>query len=144
MESPINDLLTDIEQIASGIPSRPRYRAASMFLETVHTTPVDTLFEKAHYKKLVDDLSYMVSKYNELNTLGYVLKARGKMREAELAFALNMSIFEFEPNCWYAMGKHKYDLGENKEAKDLLTRVLDFYPESKNTKAMLEKIEERS
>jgi len=144
VESPSNDLATDIDQIAIGLPSKPRYGGAAILFDAFEKEPIDSLFEIAYYRPLLYKVYDEAKGPSELNTLGYVLKARGAIREAELVFYMNRNLFKYNPNTWDSLGEiylfqEKYD-----DAKANYARVLELDPKNKNAEEMLKKIEEKS
>ena len=96
VESPINDLRTDISQIASGLPSQPRYRGVSLLEEAMKKESIDSLYAKTNYRPLLNKVYKEISKPSELNTYGYVLKAKGETRKAEFVFYMNSEFYTFQ------------------------------------------------
>lgn len=143
VESPVNDLRTDVDQIAIGLPSKPRYRAASEVYAALKTNSADSLLSKNHYRKLLYDVHSEISRPSELNTLGYVFKAAGEPKRAELAFYLNRNIYQFDPNCWDSLGEIYFYQGRFLEAQFCYEKVVEMAPGNQNAIEMLKKIEEK-
>ena len=91
VESPKNDLVTDVEQLALGFPSKPNYEGANYLFKLLDTKPLEVIQKNIneHYKIL------RTKKHNskELNTLGYVLLKNKRLEEALLCFELNTYLF---------------------------------------------------
>lgn len=98
VESPRNDLLNDLKQIATETASKPNYLAASYFLDLfdqVETKEVNKNIRE-HYSAIYG----LACKSRELNTLGHVYLSAGKIDEAILVFYLNTYLFRYEPNVY--------------------------------------------
>ena len=98
VESPRNDLLNDLKQIATETASKPNYLAASYFLnlfDQVETKGVNKNIRE-HYNAIYG----LACKSRELNTLGHVYSSAGKIDEAILVFYLNTYLFRYEPNVY--------------------------------------------
>lgn len=140
VDSPINDMKTDLAQIAMGLPSKPRYRAVPILNDAMNESLVDSLLLKKNYQPLLREVYREISKSSELNTYGYVLKAQGELRKAELAFYLNRNIYRWDPNTWDSLGEIYFDQERYEDAKVTYEKVLELDPENENAKEMLEKI----
>lgn len=141
VEKPLNDLATDIKQIALGIPSRPRYRAVSILDEVLANEAIDSLYKRKNYRPLLRKVYSEVSKSSELNTYGYVLKAVGELKKAEFVFYLNRNLFRTNPNTWDSLGEIYLEQEKYEEAKFNYEKVAAMDPENENAIAMLKKIE---
>jgi tetratricopeptide (TPR) repeat protein len=136
VETPQNDLLTDIGQIALGLPSQPNYMAASYLMNLFEKTSVaeiradlNTYFYKTH--------DYL-GKSSELSTLGYVLLRSGRIEEAVLVFEFNFYFFRYNP---YVIGSYANALeqqGELEKAREFYERALKIDPENKRVKKLYE------
>ena len=138
VETPQNDLLTDIGQIALGLPSKPNYKAANYLMNLLEEKSVEeiradlnTYFYKAH-----DHLG----KSSELNTLGNVLLRSDRIEEAVLVFEFNSYFFRYDP---YILGSYAKGLavqGETKKAKEFYERALKINPENKWVRRLYEEL----
>lgn len=140
VESPINDLVTDVQQIAMGCPSKPRYRGVQVFQDQFAKEPIDSLVAqprpliRAIYRELVGP--------SELNTYGYVLKSAGEMEKALLVFRINKFLNKFTPNVHDSLGEQYFDMEDFEAAKTCYEKVLELKKEDENALAMLEKIDQ--
>lgn len=138
VETPQNDLLTDIGQIALGLPSKPNYKAANYLMNLLEEKSVEeiradlnTYFHKTH-----DHLG----KSSELNTLGNVLLRSNRIEEAVLVFEFNSYFFRYDP---YILGSYAKGLavqGETKKAKEFYERALKINPENKWVRRLYEEL----
>jgi thiol-disulfide isomerase/thioredoxin len=144
VESPTNDLLTDIEQIALGIPSKPRYKAVSVLHEQMINNSLDSLGHDADYGALIRKIYREVSRASELNTYGYVLKVAGEMDKAEFVFGINTVLFRHEPNTWDSLGEVNFEQEKYDLSKLNYENVLRLDPENEDAKKMIAKIEKES
>ena len=123
VESPVNDLETDLAQIATGIPSKPNYRGASYMISLFNQKNITEI------KASERDYFYTVYRLlkgnaSELNTLGYVLLEAGRVDEALLLFELNARYFRFDPNVYDSYGEALAKVGQTGKAIEMYERVL--------------------
>ncbi len=140
VERPVNDLDTDIAQIALGFPSQPRYQAVAI-LNNHFQTHKDSLH--SDFKSTLNKMYRNVSGPGELNTYGYVLMAAEKYDLAELAFKANARIFPFDPNVHDSLGELYIELEKYNEAKGCFERVLNIKNEDERASEMLTTVEEK-
>ena len=129
VETPQNDLLTDIGQIALGLPSQPNYRAANYLMNLLEEKSVAEIRAdlNTYFYKTYDHLG----KSSELNTLGKVFLHSYRIEEAILVFEFNFYFFRYDP---YIIGSYAKGLavqGETKKAKEFYERALKIHPENK-------------
>ena len=138
VERPLNDLETDLAQIAMGAASLPRYRAVQRLSMLLETQPMDSI--SSPNRPYLRELYRAVTGPGELNTYGYVLKAQGRKREALLVFRINAALFRFTPNCHDSLGE-LYAEQENWEAaKNCYEEVIRLKGEDEHAAAALEEI----
>lgn len=120
VEEPVNDLETDIAQIALGFPSTPSYRAANYLMEYFDAK------EGAEWNvdQFARGLRYHVQRSSELNTLGYVYMDAGKLEEALKVFELNTKLFPHEHNVYDSYAEALAENGDVDLARDYYERVL--------------------
>lgn len=138
VESPSTDLLTDVAQIALGYPSAPNYKGASYFLDLFDKMTMDEVYEDI--QNIYNTAYYKVGRSAELNTLGKVLKAGGKNKEASLVFQLNTY---YHSSVWYTHNSYAELLTEMEnysEAVKAYEKVISIYPDNEKAKAELERI----
>jgi tetratricopeptide (TPR) repeat protein len=139
VESPKNDLITDVAQIALGFPSKPNYEGANYLFKILDTEPLE-MTEKnmnAHYRVLIKK----VHKSKELNTLGYVLLRSNRTKEALICFELNTYLFRYNPNVYDSYGEALALSGEHVKALKMYEKVLEIDPENKNAMAQIKHLE---
>ena len=129
VETPQNDLLTDIGQIALGLPSQPNYKAANYLMNLLEEKSVEEVRAdlNTYFYKTYDYLG----KSGELNTLGNVYLHSDRIEEAILVFEFNFYFFRYNP---YIIGSYAKGLalkGETKKAKEFYERALKIDPENK-------------
>lgn len=140
VESPRNDLVTDMAQIALGYPSDPNYRAANFLLDHFEKFPLKKMQEDFHF--YLTNAYHLASKSDEMNTLGYVLLEADEIEKALFVFKLNTYIFRYEPNVYDSYGEAMAAAGRVKDAKMLYEKVLALDPENENAKQQLLALEE--
>ncbi len=138
VERPLNDMATDISQIALGIPSKPRYQAVQIIDEMFGKEPIDSL--QTNIMDVARKIYRVCSGLSELNTYGYVLIAQGKSLEAEIVFKLNKILYRYHPKVYdslgeYYMNQEKYDL-----AKENYIKVLEIDIQDQNAIKQLNEI----
>ena len=139
VESPKNDLVTDVAQIALGFPSKPNYEGANYLFKLVDTKPLEVIQKNKneHYKIL----RTKTHNSKELNSLGYVLLKNKRTKEALLCFELNTKLFEYLPNVYDSYGEALAINGEYLKALKMYERVLMIEPENKNAKTLIKHLE---
>ena len=123
VESPVNDLQTDLAQIAFGFPSTPNYRGASYLMDLFKTTEIEDI--KANEMEHLYAV-YRLIKGNpsELNTLGYVLLESGQIEEALLTLYFNMRYFRYDPNVYDSYAEALARDGQKEKAIEMYEKVL--------------------
>jgi len=138
VEKPVNDLETDIAQIALGYPSEPSYRGANYVIKMLAENTHEDI--QANYRTYLNAAYRLTSKSNELNTLGYVLLAAGQVEDAVLTFKFNTRFFPKDPNVYDSYAEGLAIQGETDLAIENYEKVLEMDPENKNAKEQLEKL----
>lgn len=139
VESPKNDLITDVVQIALGYPSIPNYEGANYLFKIFDTETFETTNKNfnMHYKIL----RKKSKQSKELNSLGYVLLHSKRNKEALLCFELNTYLFKFNPNVYDSYGEALALNGEHLKALNMYKKVLEIDPENKNAKTQIKNLE---
>ena len=122
VERTLNTLETDLTQIAVDCPSEPRYRAVNYLHEQFQTTEPDSLYVRG--KEVIRAVYREVAGSGELNTYGYVLKAAGRLEQAEFVFFLNTRLFPYDPNVYDSLGELYVAMEAYEKAKNCYDRVL--------------------
>jgi tetratricopeptide (TPR) repeat protein len=121
VESPVNDLTTDVAQIALGYPSEPNYRGATYLLKLMQEFTLEEINES--YSEHLIQVYYAQQRQSELNTLGYVLLDAGKVDEALMVFEMNTKFYPFEPNVYDSYGEALEKSGKKLEAIEVYKKV---------------------
>ena len=140
VESPVNNLITDVAQIALGFPSKPNYRAANFAMQYFEFTDIKDL--EANYDNLFNSLRYFAKESKELNTLGYVFLNRKDYDKALLIFKINTIIFEYEPNVYDSYGEALAKSGFKQKAIEQYKKVLKIDPLNSHAKEQIKKLKE--
>lgn len=122
VESPNNDLVTDLAQIALGFPSQPNYRGATYMMDLIHKNTLEIIEEN----KMTHlwELYYTVVGSKELNTLGHVYLEAGKIEEALLTFDFNTILFRDEARVYESYAEALEQAGQLEEAITNYEKVL--------------------
>ncbi|MEM6297988.1 MAG: hypothetical protein AAF740_04775 [Bacteroidota bacterium] len=122
VESPVNDLETDLAQIALGYPSKPNYRGASYLLDLFEEDGAveDETKQVEHFYEVYD----LISSSSELNTLGHVLLEAGKTEEAVMTFYFNTLYFQYEPRVYKSYAEALAKAGKKEDAIQNYEKVL--------------------
>ena len=141
VERPLNSLDIDITQIALGFPSQPRYQAARTVYNFLELKSAESLL--VNMKELIRATYRVVSTASELNTLGYVFKAKDEEQAAELVFKLNAKLFKYDPNVYDSLGELYFDTGRFEESKACFEEVLSLDQDNVRAKDMITLIDNR-
>jgi hypothetical protein len=141
VESPSNDLYTDLAQIALSVPSKPNYKGATYLLDLFNSKSVEEI--KANERKhLLDVYSLIKGNPSELNTLGYVLLESGRIEEALLTFYFNSLYFRYNPNVYDSYGEALVKSGQTAGAIEMYEKVLLLDRSHKNAAEQLKLLKE--
>lgn len=129
VETPQNDLLTDIEQITLGLPSQSNYKVVNYLMNLLEGKSVEEIRAdpNTYFYKTHDHLG----KSSDLKTLGKVFLRSDRIEEAVLVFEFNFYFFQYDP---YITGSYAQGLavqGEKKKVEEFYERVLKIHPENK-------------
>lgn len=138
VESPSTDLLTDVAQIALGYPSSPNYAAANYFLQVFDSMSMDEIYKDIN--NIYRDAYYKVGRYVELNTLGHVLAAADKKKEAIFVFRLNTYYFPNVAATHKNYGELLVEMEEYPEAIKEYEKAVALNPKDENASAELARI----
>lgn len=136
VESPVNDLMTDIAQIALGYPSEPNYRAANYLMAQFDEGSTIEISE------LYSQIRRMAQGTRELNTLGYVYLHANRVDEAVKVFELNKMLNPFDHNVYDSYAEALAKKGENRLAIENYERVLLLDRFNTNAREQLERLRE--
>ncbi|MEM9984811.1 MAG: hypothetical protein AAF804_06920 [Bacteroidota bacterium] len=142
VEFPRNDLLTDLGQIALGLPSEPNYPAANYLMQQIDSLGIEAIW--ADVQPHVRKSWKLVGKSSELNTLGYVYLRAGRVEEALFVFKLNTIFFPFNPNTWDSYAEGLVEAEESDAALAAYKRALELNPENSEVEAAITRLEGKS
>lgn len=140
VESPSTDLLTDVAQIALGYPSAPNYTGANYILQVFDTMTMDEVYKDI--QNIYRTAYYKVGRFAEFNTLGKVLSAAGKKKEALLVFQFNTY---YHPGSWYgykSYGELLVEMENYPQAIKAYEKLISLNPENEEAKAELKRLNE--
>lgn len=138
VEEPVNDLETDIAQIALGFPSTPSYRAANYMMEYFSNNDGP----EWNVDQFARGLRYHVQRSSELNTLGYVYLSADKLDEALKVFELNTKLFPHEHNVYDSYAEALAINGDTELAQACYEKVLLLDRFNENATQQIAKLQE--
>ena len=121
VESPNNDLETDLAQIALGYPSNPNYRGATRMINLLKLNSTDSVKTNIEY---LNEVYGLVKSPSELNTLGYVYLESDRIDKALTIFYYNTRFFKYNPNVYDSYAEALAKSGQNGEAIKNYEKVL--------------------
>ena len=121
VESPNNDLETDLAQIALGYPSNPNYRGATRMINLFKSNSIDDVKTSIDY---LNEVYRLVKSPSELNTLGHVYLESGRVDEALTIFYYNTRFFKYNPSVYSNYAKALSKSGKTEEAIKNYEKVL--------------------
>lgn len=139
VESPRNNLKTDLQQIALGVSSEPNYRGASYLIDVLEKMTPKEVFDTDYY---FYDCYRLICKSSELNTLGYVFLRAGEIDKALLVFRFNRYYFKHEPLVYTSLAEAYLGANKKVQAIENYKKVLELDPENKTAKEKLASLEE--
>lgn len=142
VEFPRNDLITDLTQIAYGIPSKPSYLGANYIMNYLEEKSL-----KEFYKNLNSQFQHiydLIGKSKELNTLGYVYLRSNRIEEALIVFQLNTYYFPNNPNVFLSFAEALELKGDIKNAILNYQTVTKLDPKNSNAKEKLKLLKEKA
>jgi tetratricopeptide (TPR) repeat protein len=143
VERPIGELAYDLAQIDRGVPATPRYRAVSILYELINAHDDQYIYTDDDRKSIIREVYREVSGPAELNSLGYVLKAAGRLNDAQFVFEMNTRLFSYTPNCFDSLGELYLENEEYQLAKECFERVKALEPNDERAIAVLDEISKK-
>jgi len=138
VESPNTDILTDVAQIALGYPSAPNYAGANYMLQVFDTMSMDEVYKDIN--NIYRNAYYKVCRYAELNTLGRVLSAAGRKKEALLVFQFNTYYYSGNPVTYESYGELLVEMENYPEAIKQYEKLVSLDPKNEEAIAELKRI----
>lgn len=140
-EYPVESLERDLEKILSGKPYTPSYKS----FPQVNDWLVQGILsdENVSPRGLADHLRKVVGSESELNSCGYVLMARGNLKEAISVFRTNVNLYPESSNCFDSLGEAYTKANLKDNAIFCYERAVALDPKNENAIAQLAKLKER-
>lgn len=139
-EYPVESLERDLEKILSGKPYTPSYKSFPQVNEWLVQGILSD--ENVSPRGLADQLLKVVGSESELNSYGYVLMARGNLKEAISIFRANINLYPESSNCFDSLGEAYAKAGLNDNAIICYERAVALDPKNENAIAQLAKLKE--
>ncbi|MHA7128252.1 hypothetical protein [Algoriphagus namhaensis] len=140
VEYPVNDLETDLAQIALGVASEPNYRAATYLLELFETEPLDSIYQ--NIQDHFNEVYRLVAKEKELNTLGRVFEFSDRMPQALLTYQFNYVLHPYSPQVMMSYADALMKVEQKDQARDLYQKIQLIDPAYEGISEKLKLIEE--
>jgi tetratricopeptide (TPR) repeat protein len=138
VESPRTDILTDVAQIALGFPSTPNYAGANYMLQVFDSMTMDEVYQNIN--NIYRSGFYKVCRYAELNTLGQVLSAANRKKEALLVFQFNTYYYSGNPITFENYGELLVEMEDYTQAVTQYEKLVALNPKNEEAIAELERI----
>lgn len=139
VEYPVNDLETDLAQIALGVPSKENYKGASYMINLFSQFKVAEI-KANEWEHLYNVYRLVKGNPSELNTYGYVLLESGRIDEALLVFYFNSRYFPHDPNVYDSYGEALAKSGQIEKAIEMYEKVLLLDRSNVNAATQLSKL----
>jgi tetratricopeptide (TPR) repeat protein len=137
-EYPVESLERDLQKILSGKSYTPSY---TTFLQVTEWFTQGMLTdENVSPRGLADQLRKVVSSESELNSCGYVLMARGNLKEAITVLRTNVYLYPESSNCFDSLGEAYTKAGLKDNAVFCYERAVALDPKNENAIAQLSKL----
>jgi thiol-disulfide isomerase/thioredoxin len=128
VESPVNDLETDLAHIAMGYPSLPNYSSANFAMHLFEN--YDLKYLKDNKQSICKALKGAAKKPKELNTVALILKKNGQLEKAELLYKMNIEIFCYHPKVYENYADFLLEKNRLKEAETQYSKSLKIEPKN--------------
>lgn len=142
VEYPVNDLFTDLSQIALSCPSFPNYRGATYLCRAIDQASVTSI--NTDFNKYYLELYPLVQSSGELQGLGNMYMALGKMLEAELTYHMNAEIYPRNTQVLNIFASCLLQLDLPLEAIAVYEKVLDIEPANEEAKAQMKALKKNN
>lgn len=139
VESPSNDMETDLAQIALGYPSTPNYKGATYLMNLLETKSKDEVY--ADFKIHVNKAYRLTGKKSELNTLGYVYLRSGRIDEGLTVLHFNTYYFPKDASVYDSYAEALEMAGDTENAIINYQKVLELDSENENATEQLARLE---
>ncbi|MBX2895234.1 MAG: hypothetical protein KF763_07320 [Cyclobacteriaceae bacterium] len=139
-EYPVESLERDLQKIVSGQPYTPSYRG----FPQINNWLAQGLLadENVSPRGLADQIRSNINSESELNSCGYVLMARGNIKEAIAVFRTNVYLYPESSNCFDSLGEAYVKAGLNDNALFCYERAVELDPKNENAIAHVARLKE--
>lgn len=139
-EYPVESLERDLEKILNGKTYTPSYKSFPQVNEWLVQGILSD--ENVSPRGLADQLRKVVGSESELNSCGYVLMARGNLKEAISIFRANVNLYPESSNCFDSLGEAYAKVNLKDHAVFCYERAVALDPKNENAIAQLAKLKE--
>lgn len=139
-EYPAESLERDLQKILSGQSYIPSYRGFTKINQWL--TQGMLTDENVSPRGLADHIRSNISSDSELNSCGYVLMARGNLKEAITIFRVNVYLFPQSSNCFDSLGEAYVKAGLKDNAVVCYERAVALDPKNENAISQLARLKE--
>jgi tetratricopeptide (TPR) repeat protein len=139
-EYPTESIERDLQKILSGQPYIPSYRGYTKINQWLAQGMLTD--ENISPRGLADQIRSSISSDSELNSCGYVLMARGNLKEAITIFRINVYLFSLSSNCFDSLGEAYVKAGLKDNALVCYERAVALDPKNENAISQLAKLKE--
>jgi tetratricopeptide (TPR) repeat protein len=139
VESPVVSLEQDLVVILNHNRYIPKYNIANFVLKTIDEGNLKYLEE--NLLEFADEWKSRLSSSNELNTVGYVLLAQKKFKEAILILKLNAEFYPNVPNVHDSLGEAYSLSGDKEKSIKSYQKVLELKPKHENALKKLRELQ---
>ncbi|MEM9847470.1 MAG: thioredoxin family protein [Bacteroidota bacterium] len=139
VESPVTNFETDIAQILNGMPTAPNYKGVMMLNEILNSDTVN--LSQEHLLSMARQIYREVKNDKELNTYGYVLKARQELDKAIAVFEINRMIHPKVANVYDSLAEAYLEKGNEAAALFYYKKLVSIEPDNENALAQIKRID---
>jgi|JI10StandDraft_1071094.scaffolds.fasta_scaffold03566_12 tetratricopeptide (TPR) repeat protein len=139
-EYPVESLERDLQKIMSSQAYSPSYKSFVQINEWLASGLLAD--DNASPRGLADQVRKAVSSESELNSCGYVLMARGNLKEAITILRTNVYLYPESSNCFDSLGEAYAKAGLNDNALFCYERAVALDPKNENAIAQVAKLKE--
>jgi thiol-disulfide isomerase/thioredoxin len=140
VESPVVTLEQDMIKLLSKQPYTPNYKAGTWLM---NKTNKESLVQLAQDEaSIVATIKPIVSSRAELSSIGYVLLAEKRMKEALFVFNVNVKLYPDDVSVYSALAEGHWKAGDIVKARELLAKALVMKPDHAYSLELKKKIGE--
>lgn len=139
-EYPVESLERDLQKILSGKTYSPSYKSFTQINEWLAQGLLTD--ENVSPRGLADQVRKLVSSESELNSCGYVLMARGNLKEAITVLRINVQLFPESSNCFDSLGEAYAKAGLPDNSLLCYERAVVLDPKNENAIAQVARLKE--